>query len=332
MQAIPAPAIPDVRFLSISDKADCRIAYTFRTLLKSETQDIVWIVFVNGLGLPQAFWQPSIQLLEDHLSSHGSNADFPKVIATTYDRYAQGLSKIENNAPPQKHDLADAANELHNVITHLHHLHKTELSNARIILVAHSIGVPQARLYLDKKTAFRDSIAGAVFLDSNVANIDLVSVFPDPESPSFDASKLPPDTTVEQLSATRAFYAKMFAPSAPNAENLDRSTLPGLLPFADQPTLRTASQPEFPLTVVAHDAEAFVAESLRISTRGLTEQYVEPAWHNYNLGLLELSGRDNVSAHEIVVASGAAHFVQKDNPQCIAAEIYKLATKIVNNS
>lgn len=318
------PIVPEVKYLDLSGESDCRIAYTYRTVQQSESQDVIWIVFVNGLGLPQAFWQPCLHLLEKRVSIEDSDVKSTKIIATTYDRYAQGLSKIDNNGLPKRHDLSDATDELESIISQLQILHKEELSGARIVLVAHSLGVPLARLFLEKNTSLSRSTVAAIFLDSNIANLNMASLLPDPTSPDFDASKLPADTTVDELKSTRANYERMFAPSAPNPENLDRSTLADLLPFADQPKLDTISGSEFLLTVIAHDPAAFAMEGLKISTRGLTEQYIEPAWHKYNMGLLRLTGGDDPGADDIVVAPGAGHFIQRDNPGVVAEEIYKM--------
>lgn len=320
--------MPDLQYLALPDKPDCRIAYTYRILQQSNGQEVIWLVFINGLGLPQAFWQPCLQLLQDSLSSDDSDIGSVKVIATTYDRYAQGLSRTEGNGLPEKHDLADAAEDLDHIISRIRSLQKEELSKARIVLVAHSIGVPLARLYLGRHSLSHNQVIGAVFLDSNIANINMASLLPDPASPDFDASKLPTDTSVDELKWTRANYERMFAPSAPNPENLDRSNLPDLLSCADKPKLVGESTSDFQLTVVAHDPDAFATEGLKISTRGLTEQYIEPAWHKYNLGLLTLNEQGDRGVDEIVVAAGAGHFIQRDNPQAVAAEIRKMLGKI----
>ena len=82
------------------------------------------------------------------------------------------------------------------------------------------------------------------------------------------------------------------------------------------------------MTVVAHDPDTFAEEGLKICTRGLTERYIEPAWQAYNAGLLTLDGKKEGEG-EVVVVKGAGHFVQRDNPQCVAGEILKMVRRAI---
>ena len=322
-----APQIPDIHYTTLPDKVNCPTAYTFSEIVAHESNAAIWIVFINGLGLPQAFWQPSIQLVKKSFRDDSSFGNIPNIAITTYDRYAQGLSQIRDGSTPLKHDLMDSVKDLDGILTNVYsnHLSNIDQSQIDIIFVAHSIGVPLLRLFLDQTTAFRPRVAGSIFLDSNIANTDLASLLPDPDDPAFNPADLPTDTTEAELRWARENYSRMFAPTAPNTENLDRSTLPNLLPFADRPVLKHSSRGELRLIVVAHDPEAFAQEGLKIATKGLTKRYIEPAWHEYNLGLLKLVSQ----AEGIVVARGAGHFVQRDNPECVASEICKMIESMV---
>jgi pimeloyl-ACP methyl ester carboxylesterase len=148
---------------------------------------------------------------------------------------------------------------------------------------------------------------------------------PDPDAPTFTPEHdLPYDTTIEQLRWTRENYRKMFHPDTPNPEGLDRSNLASLLPMADSPELVGPDKLPVLLTVVGHDPHTFAEESLRISTRGLTEHYLQPAWHTYNEGLLKIGQ----TVKGVVTAERSGHFVQRDNPQCVVDEAMDLLIRI----
>lgn len=318
-----APTIPEVLHLTLKSKEHCPIAYTFTQLTKqtTETTSDVLLVYVNGLGLPQTFWQPSIQLLKDKLAAKTSTKG-RRIYAATYDRYGQSLSQPDAEHPVQSHSIEDSVDDLHAFISEIRTIHPLTASTLKVVLVAHSIGVPLSRLYIQ---AHPNTISAALFLDSNIANTDFVSLIPDPNSASFDPSTLPADTTVDQLIWTRSNYERMFHPAAPNPEKLDRSNIPSLLPHADQPHLSGVNGDDLILGIVAHDPQAFAEESLKISTRGLTDEYVEPAWKQYNTGLCGLSSK----TRGIVTASGSGHFVQRDNPDCVAEEVVSLLGRLI---
>jgi len=319
------PVIPNLQHVTLPTKPACPIAYTFTTLHEAATispAPAIWLIFINGLGLPQAYWQLAIQLLQSDLAN--SSVSSPSTIyTTTYDRYGQGLSRPTTVAP-EPHDITDSVSDLNAILSQIQ---QTYLSHQpqppKRILIAHSIGVPLARLFLSQtQTSPTTAISGALFLDSNIADIDLTSLLPDPSSHSFALGDLPADTTLADLHTARENYSRLFSPSAPNPENLDRTTLPGLLPHANTPVIQSADGSPFRLTVVAHDAETFAEESVKICTRGLTSAYVEPAWRVYNEGLMELGDSRSV------VAMGSGHFVQRDTPRCVADEVWKLVARV----
>ncbi|KAK8076127.1 hypothetical protein PG994_003399 [Apiospora phragmitis] len=298
-----APEISGLRSMTLSTKPDCPIKYTFTALGTSDKPSkAILIVFVNGLGLPQASWQPTLQLLQTDLatspspllSSAGSSSY--AVTAATYDRYGQGLSQPLHGAKPAPHDMLDAVEDLSAVIDglkFLHHLPDNKTTTTtQLFLVAHSLGVPLSRLFAERHPG---AVAALLALDSNMASNDFVSLFPDPDcDPAFGPQRdLPADTTLEQLRSARAFARAMFHPAAPNAENLDRRTLPALLPRSDTPILiGGGGDGKLFLRVAGHDPETFADESLKVWPRGLTERYVQPAWDEYNEGLLSIVGED----------------------------------------
>ena len=356
------PVIPNIERLKLVRKPDCPIPYTLGTLYsKPDSKRFIWLIFVNGLGLPQAWWQPTLQLLQKDINSPSQDtfrSSDINLYATTFDRYGQGLSQpTGEGSKPEPHDLSDSILDMCDIVEQIRDKHlNTQTQPQRpykIILVGHSIGVPLARtfFFFNPHPLGPLPLAGALFLDSNIANIDMVSLLPDPQDPDL-LSKLPADTTTEDLNSAREMYKKLFSPSAPNSENLNRTNMPLLLPNANQPLLQTqcftkseipnpdaskAGQPPtktkltptpLVLRVVAHDPDTFAEESLKICTRGLTEKYIEPAWQEYNKLLLELDGQPKEQKAEVVVAKGAGHFVQRDNPRCVADQIWEIVGKI----
>ena len=294
----------------------------------STTRPIL-VIFVNGLVIPQAMWLPTINLLKSSLTA--APVSVP-IYAITYDRYGQGESVPQNDQQwkPEPHDIVSAANELSDVITSLGaDIFPIPSPWPKIVMASHSIGVPLVRLH-DERSWPR--VHGHLFLDSNIANTNFVSLFPDPEADGFDASQLPHDTAIEDLQAMREKVGKMFRPSVPNPENLDRSSLPHLLPHSDEPKLHGPNDTAPFLTVVGHDPVAFAEEGLRLTgtPRGLNEMYMQPAWDEYNAGLLKLGQPERTKT--LVIAKGSGHFVQRDNPQCIADEIVDLIRKVMNDS
>ncbi|KAK8007014.1 acyl-CoA N-acyltransferase [Apiospora arundinis] len=335
------PEIPDLRSIVLPTKPDCPIKYTFTTLGTSDgsPSEAILIVFVNGLGLPQSSWQPTLQLLRTDLASSVGGGEGKHVVAAaTYDRYGQGLSQPlpSGAAEPVPHDMPDAVADLSAFIDGLKSQHLAHFvfrrKPVRLFLVAHSLGVPLARLFAGRHRQHYP-LAALLALDSNMANNDFVSLFPDPGTAEFDPERdLPADTTLEQLRSARAFARAMFHPAAPNAENLDRSTLPTLLPRSDGPVLsgdsRVGNGGKLLLRVAGHDPKSFAEESLKVWPRGLTERYVQPGWEKYNEGLLGIAGDGPGTRGEVVIAPQCGHFIQKNNPRFVADEIIGLLKRL----
>ncbi|KAK8022625.1 alpha/beta-hydrolase [Apiospora rasikravindrae] len=312
------PEIPGLRSMILPTKPDCPIKYTFTTLSASDEPptETILIVFVNGLGLSQASWQPTLQLLQadlatspSPLSPSASSSTRYTITATTYDRYAQGLSQPLAGAKPVPHDMLDAVADLSAFLTGLQSLHSKPPT--RLFLASHSLGVPLARLFAEHHPGL---VSALLILDSNMANNDFVSL-----------GTCPPDTTLAQLRSARDFARSMFHPAAPNAENLDRSTLPALLPRSDGPVLIGNGRGKMLLRVTGHDPETFADESLKVWPRGLTERYVQPAWDEYNEGLLAIAGGDpTADGRRVVIAPHSGHFIQRNNPRFVADQVLEL--------
>ena len=291
------------------------------TTATTSTSKPILVIFINGLVLPQALWTPTIELLKPLLSS----STHP-ISALTYDRYGQGQSRpTDPTWKPEPHDLLSAVEELHGFISHITSKHFLT-QPPTLFLASQSIGVPLARLYDQHHPGL---ISAHLFLDSNITNTDFISIYPDPDAPDFNASTLPSDTTIDDLRTMRDRTRKMFHPSVPNAEGLDRSNLAHLLPHSGRPALRAPHGKDPFLTVVGHDPEAFAEEGFKLqgAPKGLNLQYMQPFWHAYNEGLCKLTDERRVRG--VVIAEGAGHFVQRDRPGLVAQEIKELVDKLI---
>src|SRR4051812_40988235 len=141
--AMQAPDIPLVQYLPLPGKEDCAIAYTFdrlQTAHSGSDAQSTWLVFINGLGLTQAFWQPTLKLIQEHVSRGdiGKNAS---TYTTTYDRYGQGLSRPAKGELPRPHDLVDSVEDLHNFLRFAFQSHIAPHADkyaVQTIVVAHS--------------------------------------------------------------------------------------------------------------------------------------------------------------------------------------------------
>ncbi|KAI1395698.1 alpha/beta-hydrolase [Hypoxylon fuscum] len=286
------------------------------------------VVFLNGLILPQTSWDDTLYSLQQRWAE-SENTNRPSLL--TYDRYGQGKSDRD---PADKqhdgtHDIREVVRDLHALVQEIwkaeHKTISTEHENGaqeggkppRMIFVANSIGCVIARLYAD---AYPGTVEALLLLDSNIANSDLVSIFPDPDAPNFDPAILPKDVTVEDLRHARKGYKHNFHPSVPNPEHLDRMNIAELLPDSDKPPLRGPDDGKGPwITVVGHDWETFAEEGSRGSMnvpKSLTNAFMNPAWSKYNEGLVRLTEIDR--AQGPVIARHCGHFIQKDDPKLVA--------------
>ncbi|KAI1102180.1 alpha/beta-hydrolase [Jackrogersella minutella] len=294
------------------------------------------VVFLNGLIMPQTGWLPTIEDLQRRWAESGEAKNYPSLL--TYDRFGQGESARDpaDELHGGHHGVVDVIADLSTLI---YEVWRTRAQGAasdqqpgqtgtagkrlpRLILVGNSIGCVLARLFDGADPGRMDAL---LLLDSNIANSDLVSIFPDPDARGFDPAALPAGATVGDLRRARAGYASHFHPSAPNPEHLDRRDIAGLLPRSDAPALEAAPR----VTVVGHDWEAFAEEGSRGSMnvpKSLTNAFVNPAWSRYNDGLARLTDADR--ARGPVIAVGCGHFIQKDDPAFVAELVEDLLQKV----
>lgn len=246
--------------IALDSKPSASIHYTFAKGLGSQQAPHRLIVFLNGLMTDKSTWLPVMA----GIIRGNQDAGYPPMLA--YDRFGQGLTddqdpQDQGREPGRGHDVSDAVEDLHQLITQLcRDKLETTTEQLSIVFVANSIGCVMARLYAERHPG---SVAALLLLDSMVANSDF-DWWPDPESHDFDPKTLPADVTVELLREQRAKIASIFAPDVINKEGLDRRNVADLLPYSDRPLLRGPGGRGPLVTVVEHDAERFALESLKV--------------------------------------------------------------------
>jgi pimeloyl-ACP methyl ester carboxylesterase len=253
-------AMAEPCFLSIPSKPDAPISCTFFSG-RNDQRTAHLIVFVNGLGLPASSWLAGISLLRSKVQG------CPPIL--TYDRYGQGLTSARDPLDKVKgsHDFLDVVKDLHEIIlsiaTFKLRLDEKDVESGKLhlLLVGASIGGPIVRLYTQHHPGI---IAGAIILDSNIANANYSDIWPDPDAPGFDPKTViaPDCPTVEEYRVARNKLAAMFDLSVKNPESLDRSTGPSLLPDADAPKLVGPGGCGPFLSIVGHDPVTFANGSL----------------------------------------------------------------------
>ncbi|KAK4443425.1 Alpha/Beta hydrolase protein [Podospora aff. communis PSN243] len=288
------------------------------------------LIFLNGLLLPRSSWDPTIT----HLLSSSPATPLPAAILT-YDRFGQGTSPRDPSDPPSSpygHDALSIISDLHSLLTIVSStfLH-TPLPKVTLLFVANSIGCPLARLYISAYSSpnptsnspsnpNKAQTLGVLFLDSMMASTNFVSLFPDPDT--VPPPELPEGVTLDDIRHAKDRFKVMFHPDVPNKEGFDRRSLRELLPRADGPRLEGVRV----LVVVGHDWDVFAEEgekgSLGVS-KAVTNTYVNPAWTRYNEGLTRL-----VDDAELKIAPGCGHFIQRDGPEFVAAEILRLLERV----
>lgn len=215
------------------------------------------VFFLNGLALPSSAWSDAVDKLIS-LRRDSKNA-IPALLC--YDRYGQGKSDSDptDAEGPYGHDARASVADMHQLLTQISQDHLgRQLKDLRLVLACNSIGCALARLYAAEHPG---QVAGFLFLDSMMANTDFVSLFPDPDSPGFDAGQLPDDISSDDLRHARKRFHDYFHPTLPNAEKLDRRQLAKLLPHADGPALPNGPGGQAPLlVVVGHDWDEFAEQ------------------------------------------------------------------------
>ncbi|KAH8895276.1 alpha/beta-hydrolase [Thozetella sp. PMI_491] len=312
------------QFLELSTKPGSQICYR---LEPSPTAKPHLLVFLNGLGLPQAGWSAAIAKLKELRKE----ADLPSIL--TYDRFGQGQTTDRDpqdklaSDPAHAHDCISVVRDLHQLLGQIVNgkLGIAELESVPLILVANSIGCALARLYAQE---YPGTVSALLLLDSVLANSDFVSIFPDPDAENFDASVLPAGITPEALRTEREGVRKTFHPDVGSREGLSRKNLATLLPGSDSPVLKGPGGCGPFVTVVGHDFETFVEESAKMGRQKLlTRTYANPYWHTYNEGLAKIT--EGERAKGPLLAPNSGHFVQKDNPELVAKELDELLSKIM---
>ncbi|KAI5866770.1 alpha/beta-hydrolase [Durotheca rogersii] len=315
------------------------------------------VVFLNGLIMPQTGWRVTVEELRRRWGVE-DGADHPPML--TYDRYGQGESGRDpaDESNDGTHDILEIVHDLRKLVREVWRTRiapalghgregvgegASERGKGRpppsLVFVGNSLGCVIARLYA---STYPGAAAALLLLDSNMANSDLVSVFPDPDAAGFDAGCLPADVTVADLRRTRANYAAAFHPSVPNPEHLDRRGIAALLPHADRPALEGPPPLEDDdghggggggggpwITVVGHDWEAFAEEGLRGPMnvpKSLTNAFMNPAWSQYNEGLVRLT--EEARARGPLTAPGCGHFIQRDDPVLVAELVQDLLHRV----
>lgn len=232
-------------FISIPNKPDIEIAYRLERISSLSTSppsthlNPIWIVFLNGLTVPMSTWDKVVALLRAKYEHIEQSQRGLAITCLRYDRYNFGETKNHNSChETELHDLTDAAVDLHQLISSTiskKHDHTPNSPPPKIILVAHSFGVVLARWYMN---SYPGTILALLSVDSNLANSDFVSIYPDPDSNTFNsATDLPDGTSVSDLRAIRSLHEAILHPKQPNDEGLDRRAVPTLLPAADEPKL-----------------------------------------------------------------------------------------------
>lgn len=231
--------------LQLSTKPNANLSYSF---LSGGSTTKTLVVFLNGLILPKVSWERTILAIHSKLQDTAT----PRPHLLAYDRYGQGTSDRD---PQGDHDVQDTAHDLHTFLVEFCDKEfKSKLADQQLVFVCNSIGCAVARLFAKTYPA---TVSGLVFLDSIMAHVDLVELWPDPDATGFDKSDLPQGTSVDDMRRVKEEYRKRFDVAAPNPEGLNRKTLAELLPEASGPKLQGNPL----LTVVGHDDETFAQEN-----------------------------------------------------------------------
>ncbi|KAJ5715443.1 alpha/beta-hydrolase [Penicillium malachiteum] len=313
----------DLSFLALTTKPSAQLSFTFSA--PSETPNPVLVVFLNGLGLPQAFWQPIITQLKDRRK----DSILPAFV--TYDRFGQGQTTDRDpqdagaEDPTHGHDCLASVRDLHQFLTQISSDKLgLDLESVPLVLVGNSIGCALARLFAQE---YSGTVAALLLLDSVLANSDFVSVFPDPDAADFDPASIAP-IPVEAIKAVRAGARRIFHPDVGNKEGLSRRNLRELLPDSDGPLLKGPNGNKPYVTVVGHDFDAFAEESARMGPpKPVTNRFVNPYWQRYNEDLAKITAPEFSKGP--IIAPGAGHFVQKDNPEFVVQELNELLEKVL---
>ncbi|KAI0867451.1 Alpha/beta hydrolase fold-1 [Hypoxylon argillaceum] len=307
---------------NLPSKPDAPVAYE---LFPGDASSTLLVVCLNGLGLPQVVWKPTIELFQRSSLS-------PRPWILTYDRYGQGASPRDpreswsSKTPGYAHTVDDVTDDLHELIQTV-----SPDRSSRIVFVNNSIGAHVARRYAHR---YPTIVEGILFLDSNPGTLDHAEIWPNPKDPSFNLEKMvPPNTTLEVYEAAYTKMTTVFSAGAKNGEGFDRRDIKSILPDPSSPKLKgSKTSDKGPwITVVGHELEQFSNEEWAMFKVpiGMAAMYTQPMWEKYNAGLCELTDPDRAKGPIIAPKSG--HFIQKDNPAFVAKQLEELI-KMVESS
>ncbi|KAK6001117.1 hypothetical protein QM012_003200 [Aureobasidium pullulans] len=297
--------------IQLSTKPNANLSYSF---LSGDATTKTLVVFLNGLIMPKISWEHTILAIQSKLR----DTEMPRPHLLAYDRYGQGTSDKD---PQGDHDVQDTAHDLHTLLVEFCDEElKTTFPGQQVVFVCNSIGCAVARLFAKTYPA---TISGFIFLDSIMAHVDLVELWPDPDTPGLE-DELPEGTTLDDMRRVKEEYRKRFDVAAPNPEGLNRKTLAGLLPEANAPKLQGNPL----LTVVGHDDETFAQENEKTFgvSKSLVNKYINPVWRDYNKDLATLTSSDKSKGP--IVAKGCGHFIQRDDPEFVATEVCDLLQRL----
>ncbi|OCK79138.1 alpha/beta-hydrolase [Lepidopterella palustris CBS 459.81] len=322
----------EVGSIQLDGKEGASLRYSFVPASAHPELSKTLLVFLNGLVVPRSGWDPVITKLTQDRVDNGQ----PSPAVLSYDRFGQGESSLdpsdEGKEPGHGHDAMSAVRDLFQLILKISKeksLLPVPASSQfpRLIFVCNSIGCAIARLFAQSYPA---TVSGLILLDSIMANSDFVSIWPDPDAPDFDPSALPEGVSPEELRDTRAKYGKVFHPNVPNKEGLSRRNLAHLLPYSDQPKLIGPTDVGPFLTVVGHDWETFAEQSFTGSMhtpKNLSMMYTNPYWQKYNEGLTFIVEKELCKGP--IIAKDCGHFIQNDNPDFVAEEIWQMLERVI---
>ena len=329
------PSILSNETICLPHKPSAPLSYGF-TKGQGNLGDTHLLVFLSGLLGTQSVWHETVEkLIESWEDDNNSNR--PALLA--YDRYGQGQSARDPSDKAREfgHDLHEVIKDLKALVSEVWNLkmgspqsasHPSTRHEPKLIFVANSVGCVIGRFFAQ---FYPGTTSALLFLDSNIANSDQKSLFPDPDARDFDPGSLPADVTVEDLRKARKNYHDMFSPDVSNPENFNRSNIPALLPFADSPALTGAGPSGCGpwITVVGHDWDKFAedgADGSLSCPKSLTNKYVNPAWGKYNEGLVKLT--TDGKGEGPIIAKNCGHFIQNDDPSLVARLTQELLKKV----
>jgi pimeloyl-ACP methyl ester carboxylesterase len=260
-------------FLSLETKPTARLGYSFVSAVagRSSTPPKYLLIFLSGLDSPLWVWQRVLTLLVS--SAHARNITLPPMLL--YDRFGVGTSDPEptdaGKRPEEYHDVTDAVNDLHQLITQLtkaKHGISTRKGNSppHLIFSAHSFGVTIARLY---SVRFPRTVSSILIIDSAIASTAVEHFIPNPDVPSEWAKRgnwhpifLDESLISEEACRDAIAKAKLSAISGyamTTREHIRWTNMPDILPWNDRPKL-----PGVKVTSISSDPEVYLRQGVKV--------------------------------------------------------------------